>query len=415
MFHDRHKTIITLVCLALQGILFPDPSKAQEKQGAWGIKAGADRMTIGSFRDTYKALGFNSYSLEWNHITTPSGKEGSYAEGFNYPVFGIGLNWNTLSDVEFKSKRGHYDDMFSLYGSISRDLLRTSRLGFGYNIHLGLSYSSGYYDAQTNSSNWFFSSPVLLYVAGGGHLTWMASPRLDIEADISVRHNSSARLAYPNGGLNYWGGGLSARYRFSTKRPPRGNVFKPAAIRDPSNPKGWNLEIYGGGGWHSCAAEWNAIVKTVPRQDLSTSMLHRWPMLSLSTDAIYRTGERFALGFTADGFWNSNTERLKWADSVLYEEEEIRSSKGYAPFSGGIGLVQEVFYKDFALYIQEGIYLYRHMGVHGEHGPLYERAGIRYYPSALDPVFISVCIKAHKFKADYLDFTIGFRLKGHKN
>ena len=136
---------------------------------------------------------------------------------------------------------------------------------------------------------------------------------------------------------------------------------------------------------------------------------HRWPMLSLSTDAIYRTGERFALGFTADGFWNSNTERLKWADSVLYSEEENAASKGYSPFSFGVGLVQEIFYNNVALYVQEGIYLQRKMGIHGEHGWLYERAGIRYYPEALHPFFVSVCIKAHKFKADYMDFSVGIR------
>ena len=27
-----------------------------------------------------------------------------------------------------------------------------------------------------------------------------------------------------------------------------------------------------------------------------------------------------------------------------------------------------------------------------------------------DDLFVSVCIKAHKFKADYLDFTVGIRL-----
>ena len=72
--------------------------------------------------------------------------------------------------------------------------------------------------------------------------------------------------------------------------------------------------------------------------------------------------------------------------------------------------MQEVFYRNAALYIQEGLYLYRHAGIRGEHGPLYERAGIRYYPESLDPFFVSVCIKAHRFKADYLDFTVGIRL-----
>ena len=404
----RHKFLITLVCLAIQGLSCPGVF-SQDASGAWSVKTGGDRMTIGSFRDSYTSLGFNSFTLEFDYATAPGGK-GSFADGYNYPVFGIGLNYNTLSDVKFRSASGPYDDMVSLYGIISRDLLRTGHLGFGYNVSLGLSYSSGYYDVRTNSANWFFSSPILLYVAGGGHLTWMVGKRLDLEADISVRHNSSARLAYPNGGLNYWGGGLSARYRLQDRTAPAGNVFRRRDISKNLYEKGWSFELYAGGGVHACAAEWRALVKTTPRDELSNSMLRKWPMASLSADAIYRFAGRFAAGFTVDGFWCSNTDRLRWADSVLYTEEEVAASKGYAPFSGGVGIVQEVFYRNIALYVQEGIYLYRHAGIRGEHGPIYERAGMRYYPKSLDPFFFSVCIKAHRFKADYLDVTVGIKL-----
>jgi len=382
---------------------------AAQSGGGWGVKAGGNRLVIGSFRDSYKSTGFNSLTLEFDYVTGPSEDKGSFAAGYNYPVFGIGINYNTLSDVVFKSANGRYSDMLTAYGTISRDLIRTRHIGFGYDVSLGLSYSSEYYDALTNRSNWFFSSPVLFYVSGGGHLTWMVGPRLDIEAGILVRHNSSARFAYPNGGLNYWGGGLSARYRLKETERTRGHILKTTRISDGLYEKGWNFEIYAGGGVHACAAEWLAFTKTESRETVAATNLRKWPMASLSADAIYRVSGRFAFGATVDGFWNSNTERLRWADSVLYSEEENAASKGYDPFSYGIGIVQEVFYKDFALYIQEGLYLKRRMGIHGDHGKLYERAGVRYYPKALDPFFISVCIKAHKFKADYMDFSLGIR------
>ena len=410
MASHRHSLIITLACIACQGLSCSWVASSQERSAVCAVKAGADRMTIGSYRDSYTSLGFNSYTLEWDWCNLPGAGRGSYAEGFNYPVFGVGFHYNTLADVKFRSKNGHYSDMFTLYGKISRDLLRTRHLGFGYDVSLGLSYSSGYYHPQKNTANWFFSSPVLLYVAGGGHLTWAVLPRLDIEADISVRHNSSARLAYPNGGLNYWGGGLSARYRFHASRPPSGHVFRTGRISRDLYRKGWSWEIYAGGGVHTCAAEWRARVKTVPKEERSMSMLRKWPMGSLSVDAIYRLGGRFGAGFTADGFYCSNMEMLRWADGILYSEEEVEASKGYAALSGGVGLVQEVFYKDFALDVQEGVYLYRHAGIRGEHGPLYERAGVRYYPPRLAPFFFTVAIKAHKFKADYLDFTVGIKL-----
>ena len=371
------------------------------------IRAGADRMTIGSFRDSYTSLGFNSFNLAWDFVTR--GEAGSFSAAYNRPVFSIGLTYNTLDDVVFRSERGHYSPMVAAYAGIGRDLLRYGPFSLGYDISLGLSYSDGYYDPLTNPSNWFFSSPVLFHAAGGGHITWQLARRLDLIADISVRHSSSARFAYPNGGLNYWGGGLSARYHFQDRKPAPGKGFRTPRISDELYEKGWSYEIYAGGGVHACAAEWLAYSNTVSRVTLAETRLRRWPMASLGIDAIYRAGGRIATGVTINGFWNSNTDNLKWADSILYDAEANAASKGYSQFSYGVGLVQEVFYNNLALYVQEGVYLYRRMGIHAEHGWLYERAGFRYYPEALRPFFISVCIKAHRFKADYMDFSFGVK------
>ena len=372
------------------------------------LRAGADRMTIGSFRDSYSSLGFNTFTLEWDFVTR--GESGSFSAAYNRPVFSVGLSYNTLDDVVFRSSRGHYSPMAVAYAGISRDLLRYGPLSMGYDISLGLSYSSGVYDPLTNPSNWFFSSPVLFYVAGGGHITWQLARRLDLIADISVRHSSSARFAYPNGGLNYWGGGLSARYHFQDRPARGGNGFRTPRISDEKYVKGWSYELYAGGGVHACAAEWLATSKTVDRETLAATRLRRWPMGSLGLDAIYRLGGRFAVGVNASAFYCSNMDALKWSDAIIYGEEAAAAAS-YAPFSFGIGAVQEIFYKRTAFYLQEGYYLLRRAGIHGEHGRLYERAGLRLYPRRIEPFFFSVCIKAHRFKADYMDFTVGIRFK----
>lgn len=388
------------------------PATAQDAGDARpgiAVRAGADRMTIGSFRDSYTSLGFNSYTLEWDFVTR--GEDGSFSAAYNRPVFAIGLTYNGLDEVKFRSQNGHYSGMVAAYGSISRDLVRFfRRFSFGYDLSLGLSYSDGYYHPVTNRSNWFFSSPVLMYVAGGGHLTWRVASRIDLVADISVRHNSSARFAYPNGGLNYWGGGLSARYHF-TDRPEQGrNGIRTPRISEGLYEKGWSYELYAGGGVHACAAEWLATSKTVDRETLAATHLRKWPMGSLGFDAIYRISGQFGVGASASAFYCSNMEALKWADGIIYGEEAA-SAASYAPFSFGAGAVQEVFYKRTAFYLQEGYYFYRKSGIHADHGRLYERAGLRLYPRRIEPFFFSVCIKAHRFKADYMDFTVGIRFR----
>ena len=398
--------IAALAALCLAGA----PGAAQGPGDGPGsaVRAGADRMTIGSFRDSYTSLGFNSFTFAWDFVTR--GEDGSFSAAYNCPIFSIGLAYNTLNDVVFRNPSGHYSGMIAAFSSISRDLLRYGRLSMGYDLSLGLSYSSGYYHPVTNRPNWFFSSPVLMYVAGGGHVTWQLTRRIDLIADISVRHNSSARFAYPNGGLNYWGGGLSARYHFQDRKPAVSRGFRTPRISGELYEKGWNYEIYAGGGVHACAAEWLATSKTVDNETLAETHLRRWPMASLGFDAIYRLNGRFGLGAAADAFYCSNMEALKWSDSIIYSEEEA-SAASYAPFSFGVGAVQEIFYKRTAFFLEEGYYLYRKAGIHGYHGRLYERAGLRLYPRMLDPFFITVCIKAHRFKAEYLDFTLGFRFK----
>ena len=133
-------------------------------------------------------------------------------------------------------------------------------------------------------------------------------------------------------------------------------------------------------------------------------------MASINFDALYRLSGRFAIGATANAFYTSNSERLQWADNILYGEEAVAESAGYSPFSFGIGSVQEIFYSQFAFYLQEGFYLYKRAGIHADHGHIYERAGIRWYPRRLGPFFFGVCIKAHRAKADYMDFSVGIRL-----
>ena len=94
------------------------PATAQEAgdfRPGIAVRAGADRMTIGSFRDSYTSLGFNSYTLEWDFITR--GGAGSYSAAYNRPVFAIGLTYNGLDEVKFRSQNGHYSGMVAAYGA----------------------------------------------------------------------------------------------------------------------------------------------------------------------------------------------------------------------------------------------------------------------------------------------------------
>lgn len=119
-------------------------------------------------------------------------------------------------------------------------------------------------------------------------------------------------------------------------------------------------------------------------------------------------------------FYSSNMDELKAADIILYGEEAVKNSPGYAPVSLGIAVVQEIYWRNFAVHIAVGAYPYRHKGVNDkelndryddrERGWHYEKAGFRYYFPKLGDTFLGFSIKSHSIKAEYLEFSLGWRL-----
>ena len=67
--------------------------------------------------------------------------------------------------------------------------------------------------------------------------------------------------------------------------------------------------------------------------------------------------------------------------------------------------------KNFSAPIDFGIYLKRHEG-NEEKTPFYERAGIKYKFN--NNIFFVITIKAHKSKADYFEWTLGYSFLNDK-
>ena len=158
----------------------------------------------------------------------------------------------------------------------------------------------------------------------------------------------------------------------------------------------------------------------------AVSKLKAHPKFSLSFDALYRYSLRYATGIGLDLFYSTNMKDLAAADKVLYSPEAIKASPGYFPLSVGVAVVQEVYWRNFAIHVAIGAYPYRHKGVNSssvatesdkklmeddrERGWHYEKAGIRYYFPKLGDTYLGFAIKSHSIKAEYLEFSVGIRL-----
>lgn len=369
--------------------------------------------------------GYMTYEASVGFQTNPeSGCQ--YAQAFGYPTLSVGLSLASMGDFKMVDNT-RFPNLYSVFGSFERSLLRTKAFSMGYQFDFGATYNPGRYDPINRPSDNWLSSPFMAYFGAGAFAKFHVGKHWEIGADFMFRHYSNGRLALPNEALNALGGGIFARYRLQEYDWRKYKTY--SKVENPEFKKGMQYMITAGFGVHTCQAEWNKYaysdhLSDSPKQENPSkdeaNSLKAHPKFSLSFDAVYRYSLRYATGIGVDMFYSSNMKELKAADLVLYGEDAVNNCKGYSPISLGIALVQEVYYRNFAIHVAIGAYPYRVKGVSDkalndkfddrERGWHYEKAGIRYYFPKLGDTYLGFAIKSHSIKAEYLEFSIGIRL-----
>lgn len=381
-------------------------------------------------RPNLKSSCYMTYELALGIQTEPADSN-SYDRLFGYPTIYIGGSLASMGDFKFHDKT-RLPNLYSLFGSFERTIYRGNHFSTGYHLDFGATYNPATYDPSKGAGNDWLSSPFMAYFGVGAFAKVHLGKRWEIGADVSFRHYSNGRLRLPNEALNAIGGGIFARYRLSEYDPTRyrkGNMD----LNLEDFKRGMQYTFAIGGGVHTCHAEWNKYAfdhsqadrpERVPTKE-EVDGLRAHPKYSFSFEATYRYGVRYATGLGVEVFYSSNMNHLKAADTILYGEEAVRNSPGYDPISIGLAVVQEVYWRNFAVHIAIGAYPYRHKGVNDkalnaiyedrERGWHYEKAGLRYYFPKLGDTFVGFSIKSHNIKAEYLELSIGWRLSSKRH
>ena len=366
-------------------------------------------------RPNLKAYGYTTYEASVGFQTNPNDSS-AYARQFDYPMLNFGFSLARMGEFKFYDQT-KFSDLYSLYGSFERSLLRKKRFSLGYLLDFGATYNPDRYDPVNNPGNNWLSSPVMAYFGAGAFIKFHVGRRWEIGADAMFRHYSNGRLALPNEALNALGAGLFARYRLDDYDYKEYTGI-PCIKADYK--RGMQYMIVLGGGVHTCMAEWNAKVETEDDVTKKSGIkLKAHPKLSISVDALYRYALRYASGVSLDVFYSSNMKELEASDRIVYGDEAVEKCPGYSPISVGLALVHEVYWHNLAVHVAVGAYPYRHKGVNGieakeagdrERGWHYEKAGLRYYFPKLGDTFLGFAIKSHSVKAEYLEFSAGVRI-----
>lgn len=408
--------IIAIFCLSVG---FASSAKAQSINGsdlAISVQ-GWYGFDIEKSRPNLTSYGYMNYEAAVGIQTKPE-NQNPFAEAFGFPLIDIGISIARAGNFKF-SDQTHFPNLYSAYGSFERSILRTERFSAGYLLNFGATYNPAKYDPVNNPGNNWLSAPFMAYFGAGVFGKLHIGKRWETGVNFMFRHFSNGRLSLPNEALNGMGVGVFARYRLSDYNHKK-YTTKYGFERDYQ--RGMQYMIVVGGGVHTCMAEWNAYVERESdpmKKAEAAAKLKAHPKFSLSFDALYRYSMRYATGLGVDLFYSSNMKELEASDRIFYGNEAVDRSPGYSPLSVGIAVVQEVYWRNFAVHVAIGAYPYRHKGVNGpeakaagdrERGWHYEKAGIRYYFPKLGDTFVGFAIKSHSIKAEYLEFSVGVKL-----
>lgn len=312
----------------------------------------------------YKAI---DLKMGWKKIeNTP------YNYLYRYPTLGVGFNSALKNYQEIGRPQAIYGFMeipFSVKG-----LQR--KFSFGYFSQLGVGFNLTPYDSLANPINQYIGSQVNAYIHLGLSSTFRLSDRSDLMATFGLKHYSNGSTKKPNSGINLFPLNVSMRIKL-------GELY-PTPLNAPTIPeKGlrtfWNFALYTG----------------MKNYEIGDPAYFRGGIgVNYLVEPVYK----YRLGVGLDFFWAQGMELR-----IPGEAYSFRDQTSLAVVGSWEWQLTERLYVPIGL----GVYLYRNE-LNQELTWFYERIGVRYRMG--DHLFAGLQIKAHKAKADFFEFTVGYTL-----
>ena len=322
---------------------------------------------------------------------------GNDAAMYGFPRLGIGVSYSALGALDC-TDGGKIGDTYSFYFILMRDLLHLGPVTAGYNVQAGAALMQNHYDRFNNPLNDLYGGPLTFHFKSGLYLQATLAERWRIGAEVAFKHNSAARLFIPNRGLNAMAYSISTAYMLGGRKlTPEAKNNAAKALDSPLR-----AAVFAAGGIHRCMAEFEADGK-LPASERPESYTP-WFKGSIGIEGVWRYCRKTSTGLQLELHYLSNTGALRRSDKVLYPKEE----RSYSPWAPGIAVIQDFYLGQFSAGVGLGAYLFRQVGVHEDHGRLYQKVNFRYYPSFLPSFFAGISLRVHEFsRADYFEFSVG--------
>ncbi len=287
-----------------------------------------------------------------------------------YPVFGIGYSVTLPYYSEIGRPQAFY--AFGEFPFTHKGLVR--KFNFSYYGQIGLAFNLNPYNQDSNPVNQFIGSELNAYIHLGFKVNYKISNKLFAFSTIGLKHYSNGATKKPNAGINLAPISIGFRTNLGKTVPE----FQ-KEIEFPPLEKRWVLNF--------------ALYTGMKNYKMGDPAYFRG---GFGVNYLWEADYRYRLGLGLDVFFAPGMERR-------YPNQEFDFSNQVS-----VALVGSWEWKlNDRLYVPIGFgtYLKRNR-LNEEITWFYERVGVRYRLNS--NLFAGLQIKAHKAKADFFEFTIGY-------
>lgn len=387
----------------------------------WGVSVGVNPgrvLVMGKFQKKWQK-GKNNLSLDVGFDHTPLPVDtNAFDADYGFPTISTRLkmsfnhrvtmhrdrdpDWGMAEEVDYDSYLGN---SVALFASFARPLFRFNRWEAEVDLSTGLAYCSTIYDKENNVDNALIGTHLLIYFGIGAHFIWRFMQEWGLKAGVDYWHISNGALGRPNKGANLIGPSLSLLYMPSFQQ----RVWKKGQRYNPPFQKKIYLDMTIGVGAKTLYEEYERTQFQTPKgdKDYRTEDFKIYMAYSTQVDLMCRYARRWASGLGFDLFYGTYASRV----------EEIEKQRGVSakhhPWSVGIAVKHQAFYKQWSLAMSAGWYLHREMGSNAAfiEEKYYERIGLRYTFKGALPFSVGAAVKAHALIADLTELNVTFPIR----
>lgn len=300
------------------------------------------------------------------------GNESIYSRAYRYPTMGVGFYSSTFHNANVGEPNAVYFFMdIPMSYSHEKDWM------FSYFFSYGLSYNFNPYHPEDNPINLFIGSYRNVYVHLGLKAARRLTSRVELNATLGFKHFSNGASSLPNSGINLIPLSLGMGYRLTKSH---NKDFTPTPLPEHKPKTAIHFHLAPGVKEYFIGDNKNLKLGAGLHVLQEISHMHR---LGVGLDYFYAANSRERIADTNNTrFWDANS---------------------FALFASWEWLLTENLYAPMGV----GIYLNRNLH-NGEENWYYQRLGLRYRFN--NNVFAGVSIKAHKARADFFEWTVGYSL-----